>query len=132
MRKKTDCLICMSEILTRDKKVLKCKHAFHKDCIKKVFEYSIGNGLCPVCRAPFRIRIGEKSRERMQEIYENNEQEDMQELVLDDERYNQTIDELCLKFTNLFQESEMLITKTDLEMEGYKNEILHILTSHYR
>ena len=42
-----ECSICCEDIID-DQKILKCKHAFHKKCIKEWFNYQRN---CPYCRS---------------------------------------------------------------------------------
>lgn len=42
-----DCPICLDEIKEEDKKIIKCSHVYHKECINKWFERS---HQCPLCR----------------------------------------------------------------------------------
>lgn len=41
-----ECAICCEDII-QDRKVLRCKHEFHKKCIKEWFKYK---RICPYCR----------------------------------------------------------------------------------
>jgi hypothetical protein len=128
-----ECSICMTTISSAEKKTLKCKHAFHKECIRKAYEYNEGKGYCPVCRVPFKLKVDESSYRRMEEIRTEIDNDNLQELLSDDERYNRTIDDLCLKFTNLFHETEMLVTNQgDFQLDALRNQLVHLLTSHYR
>ncbi|XP_008281739.1 E3 ubiquitin-protein ligase DTX3L [Stegastes partitus] len=40
------CPICMESILAKEKKTLRCKHSFCKDCLKRAFDYK---PVCPTC-----------------------------------------------------------------------------------
>uniref|UniRef100_A0A3B4X8N6 E3 ubiquitin-protein ligase n=1 Tax=Seriola lalandi dorsalis TaxID=1841481 RepID=A0A3B4X8N6_SERLL len=40
------CLICMEQIVTREKETLRCKHSFCRDCLKRAFHYK---PVCPTC-----------------------------------------------------------------------------------
>lgn len=42
-----DCPICLDKISDGDKKIIKCSHIFHEECINKWFERS---HQCPLCR----------------------------------------------------------------------------------
>jgi hypothetical protein len=42
-----DCSICFEEIKENEKKIIKCNHIFHKECIDKWFKRS---HQCPLCR----------------------------------------------------------------------------------
>ena len=134
MRERPECCICKEAITSQEKKTLKCKHSFHKDCIIKAYEYSEGNGACPVCREPYKLRVSSSNVERMQEIHEEREQEDIQEIISDDERFNRNIDEICVKFVNLFQEAEayLPLNRNNMVMAALRSEVLQQLTSQYR
>nr|QOI90318.1 hypothetical protein HWQ62_00181 [Pyramimonas orientalis virus] len=49
-----DCVICLDEILKKDKFVLGCSHSLHIDCFKIYFEYNYdieqNKICCPICR----------------------------------------------------------------------------------
>lgn len=51
---KEQCTICLENILS-ECKLLKCKHKFHKTCIKEWFKTS---DTCPVCRDPQEQELG--------------------------------------------------------------------------
>lgn len=45
----SECVICLSGLLTRDFIVLECGHLFHSDCATNLLKSS---DLCPICRNP--------------------------------------------------------------------------------
>ncbi|XP_023138142.2 E3 ubiquitin-protein ligase DTX3L [Amphiprion ocellaris] len=49
------CPICMESVLAKDKKTLRCKHSFCKDCLKRAFYYK---PVCPTCGEVYGILIG--------------------------------------------------------------------------
>lgn len=49
------CPICMEVIGTTEKEILKCKHSFCKECLKKAFEYK---PVCPTCGALYGTLMG--------------------------------------------------------------------------
>ena len=57
---KEQCTICLENILS-ECKLLKCKHKFHKTCIKEWFKTS---DTCPVCRDPQEQELGRDPREQ--------------------------------------------------------------------
>jgi hypothetical protein len=42
-----DCPICLDNVKEEDKKIIKCSHVYHKECIDKWFERA---HQCPLCR----------------------------------------------------------------------------------
>ncbi|KAM4576517.1 uncharacterized protein PAE49_006593 isoform 1-T2 [Odontesthes bonariensis] len=49
------CPICMEPIESKEKKTLRCKHSFCKDCLKKAFDYK---PVCPICGQLYGILKG--------------------------------------------------------------------------
>jgi len=52
-----ECTICLERLLYKHKKILGCKHGFHKICITNLYQQTQGVAKCPLCRTPFRMRI---------------------------------------------------------------------------
>mgnify|MGYP001177814156 FL=1 len=42
------CVICLTELSLKSKKILNCKHTYHDECIKRWFNYKQS---CPTCCA---------------------------------------------------------------------------------
>lgn len=135
-REKPECCICMNAIESKDKKMLKCKHAFHKNCILQAFEFRNGaRALCPMCRQPYILKPGNGSTDRHVEIETVREQEAVQNILSDDERYNRTIDDLCISFDTLFQDVQVSLPirgNRESEWMTVRAEIIRLLTREYR
>lgn len=137
-REQPDCCICMNAIETKDKKMLKCKHVFHKNCILQAFEFRNGTrALCPMCRQPYTLKpgSGSGSRDRHIEIETAREQEVIQNILSEDERYNRTIDDICIRFDTLFQEVQASIptrTNRDFEWMAVRTDVIRLLSQEYR
>lgn len=171
-RELPECCICMNSIETSEKKVLKCKHAFHKSCILQAYEFRNGQqALCPMCRRPYILKPGAGIRigsaralmpvtatatapaptptpepvtnleERLgvirthAEIEAAREQEAVQDIVDEDERFNRNIDDLCVRFDTLFQEAQTVVShrkRTNFEWMAARSEVIRLLSREYR
>lgn len=51
------CIMCSEKIPANEIVILRCKHAFHKNCLSEWFIYSTYNTLnCPLCRKELSIQ----------------------------------------------------------------------------
>ena len=64
-----DCPICLEPIST-DKKILKCNHTFHKDCVNR---WLLNHDTCPMCRGVINYIEGKIKRKKYN-IYVDNSQ----------------------------------------------------------
>jgi hypothetical protein len=62
-----ECPICL-ETIFKNKKILKCKHIFHKSCLN---EWLINHDTCPMCRCLINYIEGKIKRKKYK-IYVNN------------------------------------------------------------
>jgi hypothetical protein len=55
------CSICLDCIHAQDKAVLPCRHAFHRDCLRKLRQHGVDDAcFCPLCRTPLPLLLGSR------------------------------------------------------------------------
>ena len=71
-----ECSICLAKYKITDiVKLLPCRHAFHKKCIKKWLSNEEHNK-CPLCNLDIQNEINKKKKELEKHIYEAEHEDD--------------------------------------------------------
>lgn len=59
-----DCPVCLGNLFDSKRVYLRCKHAFHEECVSEWIKRSPGsNGSCPICRAPIVDEVGDDAND---------------------------------------------------------------------
>ena len=137
------CSICLEDITSSDKKKLKCGHCFHRSCITTAFQYHHGTAMCPECRTPFTLRFNDPEhaksvRDRMEEIRQEREEEEMEEIARveediqqDNDRFNDALLDLLTRIEVVFIDAADLLDD-DEEIVQLRREVNECISSFYR
>lgn len=104
-----ECSICYENIV-ENKKILKCGHIFHKNCIDS---WTKINPICPYCRS---FLAEDFSCKRIRKIFSLN-----CKIIINEETFKKIIINTYFPFTNIIYKSYIIPTKFIKRVESEKN-----------